>query len=271
VLSNENVNAREAPANGAGTRPAPLIGVTGWRVPAASIGELAALGLDGEADVLLTPYAVAIERAGGLAVHLPRSSAPQRVLERLDGLLLAGGHDVDPSIYGAHPTPAVRGVDRDRDDYEIALARAAFAAGVPVLGICRGCQLLNVARGGTLVPDLPGGLLEVHQGAVPIDARAHEVLFAKATLGRRLYGDVVRVNSYHHQAVERLGDGLEATGRSGDGLIEFIEARDVPAIGMQWHPEYLPEPDPIFGWLIEASRASCAAPTTALTRDNARG
>lgn len=196
----------------------------------------------------LTPYAyiVAIQRAGGLALMLPPdpydAREPDEVLDVLDGLVLAGGVDVDPATYGAELDPATAGVVRERDDFEIALAQRALARDIPLLGICRGMQIMNVARGGTLlqhVPDRVGH--DVHRRNLgTFDGNDHHVRLEAGSLAARVAGEERHLTySHHHQAVDAIGDGLVVTGWSTDD--ELPETIEVPgarfALGVQWHPE----------------------------------
>ena len=196
----------------------------------------------------LTPrgYVDAIHRAGGLAVLLPCDPAvagePDRVLDLIDGLLLAGGADVDPAAYGAEPHAQTTGTTPDRDTYEIALARRAMERDLPLLGICRGMQLLNVATGGTLhqhLPDSHGH--EDHRRTPGSFADAdHDVRLEAASLAARVAREEHHATkSHHHQGVDVIGEGLRVTGWAElDDLPEAIEAPDRRfVLGVQWHPE----------------------------------
>jgi putative glutamine amidotransferase len=195
----------------------------------------------------LADHVEAIRRAGGEPRVLdPGHEAPAQIVEELDGLLLAGGADIDPSLYGAPPHPATRTVPPVRDQFELDLARRVMDANLPCLGICRGQQVMNVAGGGTLIQDIPSqvsGALE-HSIAAPLDAAAHEVLISRAShlwavIGPQLgMVDTCQVNSRHHQAVDRLGQGFEASATAPDGIIEAIEQLKLHfCVGVQWHPE----------------------------------
>ncbi len=194
-------------------------------------------------------YMDAVQQAGGTP-HLISPDLDQEALDALvaclDGILLAGGEDVDPVLYGQEPHPALGRVDRVRDDLELPLARLALDRGLPILGICRGIQVLNVATGGTLYQDLPsqrpGSLAHgCFQPHFPPDHLAHEVALVSGSLLARILGqEVLPVNSRHHQGVDRLGDGWQAVAHAPDGLVEAIEAPGHPfALGVQWHPENL--------------------------------
>jgi putative glutamine amidotransferase len=211
-------------------------------------------------------YVRSVERAGGVPLVLPPSppASARALVARLDGLLLSGGSDVDPALYGAAPHPAVKGVARDRDEFELALAREALERDRPLLAICRGHQVLNVATGGTLVQDIPSeiGRAVDHDPEAERWETAHHVQILQGTRLREILGrDEVAVNSFHHQAVAALGRGLVVSARSGpDGVVEGIEAPDRRfALGVQWHPEGFWREEigfhGLFAALAEASRA----------------
>jgi len=200
-------------------------------------------------DVVVTmapqTYSTSIQAAGGLAVILPPDPAatadPDLVLDRIDGLLLAGGSDIDPATYGAAPGPETTGYRAERDEFEVALLRRALERDMPALGICRGMQMLNVACGGTIdqhVPDRLGG--DVLHREVAGTYSEHEVEIVGGTLAARAVGgEGTSVKSHHHQGVDRLGEGLEVSGHSAtDRIVEAIEAPGKRyALGVLWHPE----------------------------------
>jgi putative glutamine amidotransferase len=189
-------------------------------------------------------YSDAVQVAGGMAVLLPpddeTAEAPDQALDLLDGLVLAGGADLDPATYGARPHHETSGTWPHRDRFELALAHAALERELPLLGVCRGMQMLNVARGGTLeqhVPDVVG-----HQGhrRLPGSFSDHEVTLVPGSLAERAVGAASSaVKSHHHQGIGQLGEGLRVTGHAAaDGLPEAIELADGPyALGVLWHPE----------------------------------
>ncbi|WAX80909.1 gamma-glutamyl-gamma-aminobutyrate hydrolase family protein [Streptomyces sp. KMM 9044] len=188
-------------------------------------------------DAALLPigYPRLVQRAGGLAAMLPPDAPEQAAatVARLDGLVVAGGADVEPVRYGAEPDPRTGPPDRARDTWELALIRAALDRRVPLLGICRGLQLLNVALGGTLVQHLDG-----HRGVLPGVFGRHPV---KPVPGTR-YADAVpeetSVPAFHHQAVDRLGEGLVPSAYAADGTVEAVELpTGAWVLGVQWHPE----------------------------------
>lgn len=207
-------------------------------------------------------YADAVQRAGGTALVLPPDEAaiedPARVLDRIDALLLAGGSDIDPATYGAEPAPETGTTWPRRDAFELALTRAAIERGMPVLGVCRGMQLLNVALGGTLDQHLDEAM-HLHTWGAFAD---HEVLLERGSLAARAAGaERLAVKSHHHQGVDRIGDGLRVTGHSlPDELIEAIELPedDAYALGVLWHPEEDVR-SAVIGSLVEAARAPVGA------------
>lgn len=180
-------------------------------------------------------YPRLVQRSGGLAALLPPGdpATAAAAVARLDGLVIAGGADVQPARYGAEPDPRTGPPSLDRDAWELALIEAALAAGVPLLGICRGLQLLNVALGGTLVQHLDG-----HAGPPGVFDK-HEITPVPGTLLARALPEPVSVPTYHHQAVDRLGRGLLVSAHAADGTVEALELPDGPgfALAVQWHPE----------------------------------
>lgn len=199
-------------------------------------------------QAFLTPrsYVDAVQRAGGMAILLPADQRlahdPDEALDLLDGLILAGGADIDPSSYGAQRHPRTTGTVPERDRFEIALARRALERDLPLLGICRGMQLMNVAAGGTLdqhLPDSQGH--EDHRRTLgSFDGSDHDVRLEPGSLAARAAREQVHATkSHHHQGVDALGGGLKVTGWSVlDDLPEAIEAPGRRfALGVQWHPE----------------------------------
>jgi putative glutamine amidotransferase len=203
-------------------------------------------------------YTDMVAAAGGLPVLLPPLPGVTGLLGRLDGLILSGGGDVDPVRYGAERDPACGPANPDRDDAETALALHALDSGVPLLGICRGLQVINVALGGTLVQHLPD--VVGHVGHSPDDAGygCHKVSVASGSQLARLLGRTeAAVPTHHHQAVDRLGDGLVATAWADDGTLEAAELHEPGAfmIAVQWHPEAGDDPS-LFDALIAAAARS---------------
>lgn len=207
-------------------------------------------------------YLRAVELAGGIPVVLPPlgTEAIAPLLAHLNGICLSGGPDLHPAGYQAEPHPELGPVWPWLDAFEIQLARAADERGLPVLGVCRGAQALNVVRGGTLhqhLPDVTDGSVE-HRQTAPARRSTHEVrLESGSAAARALGGTVGRVNSFHHQAVQELGDRLRATGHAPDGVVEAIEATDRPHFrGVQWHAETLVDRAPhlaLFAGLVDAA------------------
>lgn len=201
---------------------------------------------DRPAALLAQEYFAAVQRAGGLALLVPPDPSleqdPDEVLDLADALMLAGGSDIDPSIYGKERHPETDAIVPERDRCELALARAAAARDMPVLGICRGMQLLNVALGGTLRQHLPDDVgHEEHRRTLgSFENSDHDVRLRPGSLAARAAGEELHgIKSHHHQGVEEIGDGLEVTGVSVlDELPEAIEAYGQRFIlGVQWHPE----------------------------------
>lgn len=237
----------------------PLVGITGPRLHAAEIATTPPILLHAWADVHYAFYPHAVARAGGLPIHLPRDGDPDALVARLDAVVVAGGQDVDPRGYGRQPTVHSTRLDPDRDEFELSIVRAALASDVPLVGVCRGAHLLNVACGGTLVDDLQAVQRIEHTLVLyPPDRRVHDVRLMPGTIAHDVYGDALRVNSFHHQAIDGLGDGVVACGVAPDGVIEAIEIAGARAIGVQWHPEMLPGVDPVFRWLVSAATAETA-------------
>ncbi|MFF0890976.1 gamma-glutamyl-gamma-aminobutyrate hydrolase family protein [Streptomyces sp. NPDC001046] len=207
----------------------PLIGVSTYLEAGARWGvwEL-------EAALLPVGYPRLVQRAGGLAAMLPPDD-PERAaaaVARLDGVVVAGGPDVEPVRYGAQREPRTGPPAPERDAWELALIDAALAAGVPLLGICRGMQLLNVALGGTLVQHIDG-----HAEVVGVFG-GHTVKPVPGSLYGRVVPEETFVPTYHHQAVDRLGEGLVPSAYAADGTVEAVELPSAPwVLGVQWHPE----------------------------------
>jgi putative glutamine amidotransferase len=211
----------------------------------------------------LDDYVASVEKTGAVARVLEVSESPRSVLAEIDGLLLTGGGDVDPVFYGEERHPTVYDAEPGRDEFEIDLARRAMDADLPVLAICRGSQVLNVAAGGTLVQDIPSAVSSdlSHSVELPKDAIAHDVAISDgSTLGRALGGrGTLPVNSRHHQSVATLGRTLVATATAPDSVIEAIESPGKRfCLGVQWHPENFwrsGEFEPLFGAFVSAARA----------------
>jgi putative glutamine amidotransferase len=209
--------------------------------------------------VLRQDYLRSVEAAGGLPMVLApgRPEDVSDLLDRVDALILTGGGDVDPALYGQDPHPKLGRVIRERDDFELALCREVLRRDLPLLAICRGHQVLNVATGGTLIQDIPsevtGGL--DHDPRGERWERAHDVRICKGTRLREILGrETISVNSFHHQAVAQLGQGLLVSARTSDeSIVEGIEAPGRRLVlGVQWHPEAFWDRDDGFQALFEA-------------------
>jgi putative glutamine amidotransferase len=215
----------------------------------------------------LPDYVESIRRAGGDPRVLdPLTDRPERVVGELRGLLLTGGVDIDPARYDEERHPSVTGVEPERDTFEFALILAAREAGLPIFGICRGVQVMNVAFGGSLYQDIADQMTGTlpHTVAAPAFAIAHEVWMTKGSLLWTLMqekmadADTSSVNSRHHQAIKQLAPGFEVTATAPDGVIEAIECRKANfCLGVQWHPENFwrtGEFRPLFEGFVEACR-----------------
>jgi putative glutamine amidotransferase len=239
-----------------GARRGPLIGVTAytdvarwghWEIPA---------------TLLPTAYTDAVVAAGGAPVVLPAAAAlADAYLDRIDALVLAGGGDLDPAGYGAAPHPRTGGVHPLRDASELALLRGALDRRLPVLGICRGMQLLNVVRGGTLHQHLPDVVGTDAHAIAPATWSTHGVRALPDTHVARLHGRLdLDVVTYHHQAIDRLGSGLTATAHAADQTIEAVEDDAFPfLVAVQWHPEMRDDPSLFRGLVDVAARTSARA------------
>ncbi len=253
--------------------PPPLIGVTTSEVRLPPNSRPLKEGDPPQREMALgLPYLRAIERAGGLPVVLPplRPAAIAPLLDRLSGICLSGGPDLDPAGYGATAHAQLGDTEADLDRFELEVAREADRRGMPVLGICRGQQALNVARGGTLhqhLPDVTDGTVD-HRQVLPGTQPTHDVSVAPGSLlGAILGSGAARVNSFHHQAVDRLGAGLRAVAWSPDGVVEAIEATGGGLfLGVQWHAEGLVD-DPaqmrLFERLVQDAAARSGQPARA--------
>lgn len=223
----------------------PLIGVTTGREKSQRFFGLSLY-------IMNQTYVRTLENLGALPVMIPlhMSDATLRgIFERLDGLFLPGGEDIDPSNYSHDRHPLLGATDKERDRTELIMTRWAIEAGMPVLGVCRGVQMINVACGGTLTQDLHSEFpdLAKHDYFPPSFERyriSHPVEIAAGSRLAGALGQVHEVNSMHHQGVDRVGFGLEVVARADDGLPEALEAPDLPfVVGVQWHPEELAKTD----------------------------
>jgi len=241
----------------------PLIGITTSEVRRPEIANATPESEPPQPELVLgMPYVRALARSGAIPVVLPPLAIElvPGLLRPLAGVCLSGGPDIDPATYDAERHPDLGPVEPDMDAFELAVARCADAAGLPILGICRGCQTLNIARGGSLHQHLPD-----HRQAEPGWMVTHDVAIEGGSLLAHAVGaEAIRVNSFHHQAVERLGDGLRAVAWAPDGTVEGIEGDNSRfVLGVQWHAETLDEVEQpqarLFGALVEAAGRSAVA------------
>lgn len=243
----------------------PLVGITGRRFRLSLITGADARYGDRCTDTYTADFAARIAAAGGLPVNLSYDTDVAAVCAWLSAVVITGGQDVHPAFWGGD-ADVVRDIDprtnpmvhdAARDEYEFALVRAALERGIPVLGVCRGMQVLNVALGGTLIPDLPSGpVAHLSTEAASSDGTAdHIVTFEPGSIAASLFDGSGVTNSWHHQAVDRCGTGLVVTGRTSDGVVESVERPGAPVLGVQWHPEWMVSTDPTLTWIVEeASR-----------------
>ncbi|TDD72491.1 gamma-glutamyl-gamma-aminobutyrate hydrolase family protein [Actinomadura darangshiensis] len=227
--------ARGAPGPAADEGAPPLIGITTYQEPA-RWGVWVR-----EAALLPVPYVRSVERAGGVPVLVPPAATLRgldALVSRLDGIVLAGGGDIDPDLYGAVRHTETGPPQPQRDRFELALARAVIDADLPFLAICRGMQVLNVARGGALIQHLPEAV--GHKGHAPETGMvgSHPVQISATSLVGKILGDSADVPAYHHQAVSRLGKGLSAVAWAEDQVVEAVELQGHRfGLAVQWHPE----------------------------------
>jgi putative glutamine amidotransferase len=213
------------------------------------------------AAVVASDYVAQVQRAGGLAVVLPpHDGDPGLLLDAIDGIMLTGGNDIEAAAYGAEPHPEAEIPDVARDAWEASLVRAAVGRDMPVLGICRGMQVMNVAYGGTLTQHLPDshGTHAHRRTTGTFDGNDHLVRLDAGSVAARAAGETLHsVPSHHHQAVDCVGDGLVLSGRSADD--DVAEAIEIPgrrfALGVQWHPEADPSSSVIAAFVDAARRA----------------
>ncbi|GGM65159.1 gamma-glutamyl-gamma-aminobutyrate hydrolase family protein [Microbacterium saperdae] len=237
-----------------GSESAPLVGVTTYL-------ERAQQGVwDVRAAFLPEQYLTGVTSAGGIALLLPPQDpeSADAAIAGLDGLILSGGADVAPELYGAERHPTTDPARVDRDSWELALFRAAERRRMPVLAICRGLQLVNVARGGTLQQHLPESLgTERYRIGGGVFAENQVAVARDTALAAVLGEDAVSVRSYHHQGIDRLGEGLVAAAHSDDGLVQaFVDTQGGShVVGIQWHPEEDAEDRRLFQDLVTQARA----------------
>ncbi|GAA1209776.1 gamma-glutamyl-gamma-aminobutyrate hydrolase family protein [Prauserella alba] len=249
----------------------PLIGITGRRYRLNLITGADSRYGDRCTDSYMSDFATLIDQAGGVPVHLSYDTDAEAVCHWLAGVVITGGQDVHPARWGGD-TSVVRGSDPrsdpmvhdiERDEYETALVNAALQQRIPVLGVCRGMQVINVAFGGTLIADLPpGAVRHLSPESAPADGTEdHVVTFEPDSIAAGLFGERAVTNSWHHQAVDRCGTGLAVTGRASDGVIEAVERPEDAVLGVQWHPEWMATADPTLTWIVEESAKRLQNPT----------
>ena len=233
----------------------PLIGLTGRRWPASRLGTFLPPAMaDLSFDLHFADYGRSVALAGGVPVELTRDADVSEVVSHLDGLVLSGGADLAPAHYDALPHEQLGEIEPDRDEWEFALYAAARTKGIPVLAICRGFQLVNVAHGGTLNQHV-----ELDEGAGhpqwEIDGRTttHAVNCRANSLIAEVVGTALEVNSLHHQTLATLGEGLVPGATATDGVLESFATNDGSVLAVQWHPELLTPPDPTFVWLVKSA------------------
>jgi putative glutamine amidotransferase len=227
----------------------PVIGITTYLTPAR-------FGVWEEETALIpASYVRAVEAAGGRALLVPPSmDGTDETLDRLDGLLFSGGSDLDPGLYGQKNHPETNDVVAERDHAELALLTAALERDMPVLAVCRGSQVLNVARGGDLVQHLPEVVGDDKHKHTPGSFADHDVDLVPGSRVQRILGDHAPVKSHHHQGYGRLGEGLQEAARAEDGTVEALEDPSRRfAVGVLWHPE-AGEDFALFEALVEEAR-----------------
>ncbi|WP_134703519.1 gamma-glutamyl-gamma-aminobutyrate hydrolase family protein [Ammoniphilus sp. YIM 78166] len=244
----------------------PIIGITANYSTNEQIGTNEGIGAKNqEWQILADDYIQAVEKAGGIPLILPITRDPAtaaRLVPLLDGILFSGGHDLDPQTYGELPRYGLGATDPERDHHELELLRLVIEqTTIPILAICRGCQLLNVAYGGTLYQDLErerAGSLNHAPKHSPKHHPTHPVEIVEGSILHGIYNETgLRVNSFHHQAIKELGENLRVTMTSPDGVLEGIEGLDPQRfiIGVQWHPEMMVHHDasylPLFRHFID--------------------
>ncbi len=230
---------------------AALVGITGRSNTAGQLGLKPDNLKDLDVDLYFRDYARAVLGAGGIPVFLSSDTSPEQYFPHLDGVLLSGGTDVDPVRYGQEAVPEIIPPEPDRDVFELDLLDAATKRGLPVLGICRGIQVMNVYAGGTLNQHVPAHSRFDTAPAEPV----HQVTFTAGTLANELYGNTIEVNSLHHQTIDDVAPKCEASAHSDDGSVEAIESKELNWLGIQWHPEMMAErdSDPAVKWLVNSA------------------
>lgn len=239
------------------------------------IGVSASIEEDERRQFINRNYLSRLLKAGGLPVMLSVDMDAEQIsqcLQRLDGLMLSGGNDVDPMMFGESPASGLGAVSPKRDKLEMRLIKEAYRRQMPILAICRGVQSLNVALGGTLYQDLPSQYLSpesqpaiLHSQTSPERYASHTVTLSQGTPLYTIFGaDTIGVNSFHHQAIKALSPHLTVCARANDGVIEAVYDPQKPfVIGVQWHPERMKEGAPLFEHFVKACEAYATSKKTA--------
>jgi len=228
-----------------------MIGLSGQRHTGAEIAANLDVLAESPIDVFYADYSQAVIAAGGIPVFLPLDLDPTWIIDRLDGILMTGGCDVDPARYGQPAVATTQAPDTMRDSFETGLLDLCIERSMPTVGVCRGMQMMNVHLGGSLKQHVPEHAALDH----PPTTEWHTVHTEPGSIAAHLFGSTKAVNSLHHQAVDQLGTGLQATAIADDGAAEAIEHADLPFVAVQWHPEMMPTSatDPLFAWLIDSA------------------
>ncbi|SOC38246.1 gamma-glutamyl-gamma-aminobutyrate hydrolase family protein [Ureibacillus acetophenoni] len=223
------------------------------------------LSVENDTSFINWRYTKSIIEAGGLPVGIPLwvEEDAEQLVQMFDGLVLSGGGDIHPHIFGEEPHQKLGPVNSDRDRMELALAKAAIKQGIPIFAICRGHQVLNVALGGTIYQDIYSQRKDIylHSQTAPRHEGTHFISVSENSLLYKLLGkDKIVVNSFHHQAIKDVAPGVKVTGKANDGIIEAVEIKDYPfCLSVQWHPEEMgmggdEDSKKLFAAFIEASK-----------------
>ena len=218
---------------------------------------------DMESTIIPDAYCRAVERTGAVPIILPRVTDKETIahmLSRVDGLIIPGGFDIEPKHFGQQPHPALGKVFPNLDLFQLELVRRAAARKMPMLGVCRGAQLINVAFGGSLYQDIPSSFPDstlVHTQTGIHFATDHEVRFTPGSRLHNLFGPSIQVNSRHHQSIFKAGEGIKITATAPDGVIEGAEHQSLPIDLVQWHPEMMTLTDDTMMPLFERLTRAC--------------
>ena len=237
--------------------PKPLVGYTVRSLAASALPSMDERYSPASVEVAVSGFAESLAGSGVVPVSIPYAAEPQALLDHLDALILTGGQDVSKQFTMGERTRPFKQLNDsaepslDRDVYEWQLFELAMTRGVPVLGVCRGHQLINAGLGGTLISDLPPGPVDHLPWVQPMsDGQPdHQVTFTSGSLAEQLYGRSKVVNSWHHQAVAEPGRGMRISGVTTDGIVEATEHESAAILTVQWHPEWQESSDQAFAWL----------------------